>query len=176
MSDVWTRPAGLVLGITSVIAGVLVVAWPEVTVAVVAVLFGLQLLVYGLVRIGQSVATRDAGPGERMLLLLLGLVSVVVGVLCLRHLLQTVTALTLLVGLFLLAGGLLEIVRALAGRTVRSGLELAGGVIGTLAGVVALCWPEPTVLVLAVLFGAWLLVFGAITIGSALSRPRPRPV
>jgi uncharacterized membrane protein HdeD (DUF308 family) len=165
------RGGAIGLGLTSVLAGVLVVVWPEATVAVVAVLLGLQLLVYGVVRIVQSFVTEDAGAGERILLILLGLLSIVVGVLCLRNLLQTVTALTLLVGLFWLAGGLIEIVRAVAGR---SGLDLATGLLGTLAGIVVLSWPRPTVLVLAVLFGTWLVLFGAIGIVSALRRPQPR--
>jgi uncharacterized membrane protein HdeD (DUF308 family) len=168
------RSAGLVLGITSMAAGAIVLAWPEATVAVVAWLFGLQLLVYGVVRIAQALATREAAAGERTVLVLLGLLSIVVGVLCMRHLLQTVTALTLLVGLFLLAGGLLELVRAVAGRSVRSGLELLGGVLGILAGIVALCWPRPTVLVLVLLFGFWLFLFGAVTIASALWTVRAR--
>lgn len=164
------RASTVLLGGASAVLGGILVLWPDVTAATVAVLFGIQLLLHGVVRIVQSF-TADDTAGERVLLTLLGVLSVAAGVLCLRHPLQTVAALALLVGLFWLIGGLIEICRAVSGRAVRSWLDGLTGLLGALAGLVLLCWPGPTVLVLTVLFGTWLLLFGLLTIVSALRAP-----
>jgi uncharacterized membrane protein HdeD (DUF308 family) len=164
------RAAKLLLGGASAVLGGLLVLWPDVSAATVAVLFGIQLLLHGVVRIVQSFLVGDSA-GERVLLTLLGVLSVAAGVLCLRHPLQTVAALALLVGLFWLIGGLIEICRAVTGRAVRSWSDALSGLLGALAGLVVLCWPGPTVLVLTVLVGIWLLLFALLMIASALWAP-----
>jgi uncharacterized membrane protein HdeD (DUF308 family) len=163
-----TRTALVMLGGASVLLGALILLWPDATVTVVAVLFGLQLLFNGVVRLVQSLAVDDARAGTRVLLALLGLLSIVVGVLCLRDPLQTVALLALLLGLFWLIAGLIEVSNAMTDRT--SGHTVTGllGVLSILAGLTVLAWPRPTLLVLTVLLGIWILVFGIVMIVTGL--------
>lgn len=49
----WTMPL-VALGILSIVLGVLVLAWPGVTLLVVAITFGLELVVAGALRISTS--------------------------------------------------------------------------------------------------------------------------
>jgi uncharacterized membrane protein HdeD (DUF308 family) len=162
----------LLLGGTSVVLGALMMFWPDITVAVVAVLVGIQLLIHGGARLLQSFTLDGAGVGARILLSLLGLISIVLGVLALRHLLQTVAAVALIVGLFWLMAGVLELLRGFGDRTNWSAVDIGGGVLAVLAGIVLLCWPKPTVLVLAVLTGAWFVLSGLLTIVSAVRADR----
>jgi uncharacterized membrane protein HdeD (DUF308 family) len=162
-------PRILLGGMTAVLGG-LAVFWPSPTVAVVAVLLGIQLLGYGAARIIQSVTVDDARVVARILFALLGVLSIVVGVLCLRRPMQTMTALAMLVGLFWLIGGLIEIIRAVSDQSWNRGLDAVTGGLGALTGVVVLAWPQPTVLVMTVLVGLWLLAFGILTIASAVRR------
>lgn len=162
----------LVLGAASAVLGGLMLLWPQATVSVVAVLIGVQFLVHGVVRLGQAVASSGSRIGTRILLAMLGLLSLVVGVLCLQHRQQTVAALALLVGLVWLAGGLLELARAVTERGPGSGLAALSGLFGVLAGVVVISWPRPTVLVLAVLVGLWLLAFGLVMVVSGIRAAR----
>lgn len=166
------RSALLLLGGTSVVLGALMMFWPDITVAVVAVLVGIQLLIHGGARLLQSFTLDGAGVGARILLSLLGLISIVLGVLALRHLLQTVAAVALIVGLFWLMAGVLELLRGFGDRTNWSAVDIGGGVLAVLAGIVLLCWPKPTVLVLAVLTGAWFVLSGLLTIVSAVRADR----
>lgn len=72
-SDLWAavrsrtteRLAGLVRGAASVVLGVLALAWPGVTLLVVAVLFGLRLAWYGVTTLWAAVRPRPAQPDDR---------------------------------------------------------------------------------------------------------------
>ncbi len=160
-----SRGVAIFAGAVSVIFGALVIFWPDVTVQVVAVLFGIQLLVHGAFRLAESVAITDASGGSRALLAVLGILSIIVGVLCLRHVLQTIAVLALLLGLFWLVGGIIELFRAITDRSMPNrGLAAVSGALGAVAGIVVLVWPGISVLALAVVLGIWLVIFGLIAI------------
>ncbi|WP_380232195.1 lipase family protein [Kitasatospora paranensis] len=80
----------------------------------------------------------------------------------------TLRVLALVVGLALVAGGMARLVGAVRGR----GDERAAHVLGALASVVfgclALAWPDVTLLVVAVVFGARTFVFGCARIVEAV--------
>ena len=86
----------LFFGIMTLIAGILTVAWPGRTVLVIAVLFGLQLFIGGIFRL--VIAFTDEAAGHRVAYTLIGIFAIVVGILCLRHIFQTVAALALILG------------------------------------------------------------------------------
>ena len=165
----WIR---LVLGLVAVLVGVLVLVWPQATVTVVAVLFGVNLLVDGLLRVVQAILSPVESVTARVLYGLLGIVSIAIGVLCLRNLLQTVAVLVLLVGLSWLIAGIIELVVVLSTGpptrwTAHTALGLGTGVVAVLAGTVVLAYPKVTLGTLVVLLGASLLVYGAVSIANA---------
>ena len=84
-------------GALGTVLGVVVLAWPGPTAAVLAVLFAINLLVAGVLQF--VTALSDSGrTGGRGLLCVSGTLSLLVGLLCLRDPLQTVALLGLLVG------------------------------------------------------------------------------
>lgn len=48
--------------------------------------------------------------------------------------------------------------------------QVVAGVVGIIAGVVLIAWPEPTLLVLAVVLGGWLALSGAFHVVSCVAR------
>ncbi|MFD0689071.1 HdeD family acid-resistance protein [Actinomadura fibrosa] len=158
----------LTVGAVSLLLGIVIVTWPEATIGVVAVLFGVQLIVSGIVRLAQAVVA-DAGGGARVLFAILGVLSIAIGVLALRHLLQTVTVMALLFGLFWLIGGLIEFFVVLSDkeRPGRNG-ALAFAVFSALAGVVVLAYPDITLVALTWVLGLWLITWGILGIGLTL--------
>jgi uncharacterized membrane protein HdeD (DUF308 family) len=165
----WIR---LVLGLAGIVVGIVVIVWPEATVTVVAVLFGLNLLIDGCMRVVQAVLTPRASPMARVLYGLLGAISIVIGVLCLRHLLQTVTILVVLIGLSWLLAGIFELIAGLSSGppsqwNARTALDLATGAIALVIGIVVLAYPKPSLGTLVILLGISLLVSGVVSVVNA---------
>ena len=69
----------LFFGIVTVLAGLFALVWPGRTLQVIAVLFGIQLVVAGIFRFVTALAVDEASGGTRVLLALLGVLSFIVG-------------------------------------------------------------------------------------------------
>src|SRR5829696_6462273 len=74
-----SRHTGLriALGIVSIVVGILVVARPVDTLVFVAVLFGIQLLILGVVRIVVAASASGLSRGLRILSIVLGILTVI---------------------------------------------------------------------------------------------------
>jgi len=160
----WWRRLALAGGVVSVLLGLVLLVWPKETLVVVAVLLGLWLVISGVVQIVQAALLSDRSGGTRVLEALTGLLLVVVGVLCLRHLANTLELLAALVGIAWLLLGFVQLWSALFGPA-RGWSRAAGAILGgtaVLGGLLVLIWPGITLLVLVWLAGAWLVVLGAV--------------
>src|SRR5215217_2269307 len=73
----------LVLGIISILFGVAVIAWPDATLRVMAVMVGLWLLGAGIARVLSAFLTGQR-MGQQILSGIIGLLLIVGGVACLR--------------------------------------------------------------------------------------------
>lgn len=99
-----TSPAGWLVGVGALVAAVVVLAWPDLTLWGLAVLVGLHLIGSGIVEVVAAVR----GGGERAASLLSGSTSVVFGLLALAWPAVTVLVLAIVVGArTVLAGGTL---------------------------------------------------------------------
>jgi uncharacterized membrane protein HdeD (DUF308 family) len=106
-------------------------------------------------------------------LALRGVIAIVFGVLAILWPAVTLVALALLFGAYALVNGVMEIVAAFrrqADTARRTALVLAG-LLGVVAGLVALFWPGVTALALVVIIGAWAVVTGALEIWAATRLP-----
>jgi uncharacterized membrane protein HdeD (DUF308 family) len=155
----------LAFGIITLLAGLLTLAWPGRTIVVVAVLFGIQLVVAGVFRFVAALASDDESGATRVLLALLGVLSFIVGLYALRHLLLTIATLALLLGIFWIVNGAVEAFTALSHRGMQGrGWTMFMGLLSVVAGVVVLVYPGISLLTLAVVLGFWLLVYGIMEI------------
>ncbi len=159
----------LFFGIVTLILGVLVVLRPKDTIYAFAILLGIWLFVAGLFRIVMAIADREDTNGTRWLMAVLGLLSVIIGILFLRHTEETVTTLAFLIGLFWVVGGIIEFFTAYSdhGSPAR-GFRIVMGVLAFAAGVVTLVWPHLTLGVLAVIMGIWLILYGVLEVALSL--------
>jgi uncharacterized membrane protein HdeD (DUF308 family) len=157
-------------GLTSVTLGIVVVLWPHVTLAVVAVLLGLQLLIHGLFRVIQAAGSSGAPTAARAVVLALGLLSVLVGLLCVTRVTTTIYALAVLVGVFWVVSGFAQLFVAVASGAGQGGdpeLTVASGVLGIVAGLIVIAWPHESLTALTIVLGCWLIVLGVIGLGTA---------
>lgn len=155
-------------GIITLLAGIAVLVWPGATLLVIAVLFGVQLIVAGIFRFVAAFATEDASGGTRILLALLGVISIIIGLWAVRHVLLTLVALVVLLGIFWVVNGAIELFTALSHQGMPGrGWTAAMGALSVVAGIIVLIYPGETLLVLSIVLGIWLLVYGVMEIVAA---------
>jgi uncharacterized membrane protein HdeD (DUF308 family) len=155
----------LFFGIVTLALGVVITARPRDTVYAFAIVLGIWLFVAGLFRIVTAIAdTRESG-GSRLFMAILGLLSVIVGILFLRRTEDTVTTLAFLIGLFWVIGGIIEFFTAYTDEpSPTRGWRIGMGVLAFAAGIVTLVVPNLTLNVLAVIMGVWLMLYGILEI------------
>ncbi|HVW43370.1 MAG TPA: DUF308 domain-containing protein [Amycolatopsis sp.] len=167
----------IALGTVTVIAGIAVLAWPSATAKVIAVIFGIFALVSGVFQLASAIAAdRPAtGGGARVLLAVSGVLSLLLGIVCLRHPFQTLEILTLLLGMFWVVTGVVGVVHALGSREMAGrGFAVFAGVVSVIAGIVLLAYPSVSLLVLVWLLGVELLLTGAVAVGWGIAARRDR--
>ena len=152
-------------GLLTVLAGVAVLVWPSETLMVLAVLFGIQLIITGIFRFVAALATDDLTGGTRVLLALLGVLSIIIGLWAVRHALITLLALTVFLGIFWIVNGVIDVFAALAHREMPGrGWSVVMGILSAIAGILVLAYPGLTLFGLALILGIWLLIFGIMEI------------
>jgi uncharacterized membrane protein HdeD (DUF308 family) len=161
----------LAFAILTFIVGIVIVIHPTGALSFFAILLGLQLFIGGIFRL--VAAFTRAGEGHRTLFAILGIVSIIVGILCLRHVMQTIAVLGLLLGIFWVVNGLIEFFVAVAEKDVPNrGLTVVMGIIGFIVGIVVLVYPSMSLAALTWVLGLWLLVLGVLGIVGAFRARR----
>lgn len=143
--------------------------WPAPSLLVVAIVFGIQLIVTGVFRFVSAFASADVTGGTRVLWALLGALSLIIGLYSVQHVLVTIVALALLLGIFWVVNGAIELFTALSHREMPArGWTALMGILSVVAGIVILVYPGISVVALAVVLGIWLLLLGMMEITTAL--------
>lgn len=156
----------VVVGISSLVAGAILVAKPSNSLATLAVVFGIFLLIDGIVELLESFGHSLENRG---LAAVAGILGIVIGIILIRHPTHAVTAIGLLIGIWLVATGAARLARAIAigSWTV---LRLAIALLEIVVGIVIIADPHIGYATLAVLAGIWLIVngIGVTALGLAL--------
>ncbi|MEA2706885.1 MAG: hypothetical protein QOH22_1673 [Gemmatimonadaceae bacterium] len=98
------------------------------------------------------------------------LAAILLGVIALALPGPTLAAIVIVFGIYAITDGVLAIIAAIRGirRKERWGAMLFEGIIGIIAGVVALLWPGIGALALTYLVAGWALATGAFEIAAAI--------
>ena len=108
----------------------------------------------------------------RTMFLVRGIAAIVFGILTLVWPNLTLSVLVLLFGVYAVIGGITAVAAALRNRGEEGwGLLLFEGILGILAGVVALVWPNITALAFLYLLAAWAIITGVMELVAPLSFP-----
>lgn len=155
----------LVLGLFSLGIGIWLILSPEVAIGTLAFLLAIALFMSGISEIVTA--------GDRLkpwFGYLLGAIFLIAGFVVLLRPGKSLWFLAIVVGISVVVTGLGQIFLALADReSIRHwGLLLFIGIAGVVVGVLAMVWPGITVLVLALLIGIRLIIFGVVQIAISL--------
>jgi uncharacterized membrane protein HdeD (DUF308 family) len=161
-----TSTSMIAVGVLAVIAGIVALAWPGVTVLVLVILFAVYAFSAAFTQGARAFGSDGFGPvlGH----LLLAVVDVAAGVFALAWPAPTVLVLVYVVGFWAILGGLAEFITAfMAGEKAGTrALFLLGGLVSIAFGVVLLARPGVGALSLALLYGLFALTYGITQIAA----------
>jgi uncharacterized membrane protein HdeD (DUF308 family) len=160
-------------GLLSIVAGVIALANLDLSLVALGVLFGCWLIAVGFFDVLGGVMAEDAGTTRRVLAVLLGVISLIAGVMCLRLPSAGLLALVIVVGAYLIVAGALQIAGAVGDDQPLVGFGL--GVVNLVLGILILALPSLSLVTFALLFGIGLLVRGAVALWAGLRLRRLRP-
>lgn len=157
----------LLRGLASLVFGIFAFLYPNITIGVVVMLFGIYALVDGL--LGLWGAFRGKGDARSVPGLLTALAGVAAGLFCLAFPGPAATYVVLLIGLWNVAAGLLQMIGAFALRNdiANPGLMGLAGLLGAGLGALIMFYPADAavgivwlIATTALLVGLVLMVFG----------------
>jgi uncharacterized membrane protein HdeD (DUF308 family) len=150
----------VIVGVASLIAGVILVLEPSNSLAALAVVVGIFLLIDGIAELIRSFGNAVE---SRALAAIIGLLGIVIGIILIRHPFHGVTAIGLVIGIWLVAVGAIRLFWAIAlGRRVLLNIGVAA--LEIIAGIVIVSDPHIGYATLAILTGIWLILNGIATI------------
>jgi uncharacterized membrane protein HdeD (DUF308 family) len=150
----WILVVGGLLGVA---AGIVVLAEPANSLATLAVVTGIFLVLDGITAMAASLFEHVE---RRHLGVLAAVISVLIGVILIRHPIHGVVAIGFLLGLWLIAAGVVRLASMVGEGHIR-GWWLLVAVIEVAAGVVIVSSPRIAVSTLALLVGISFIVRGA---------------
>lgn len=165
LGQLW--PVVLGLGALSLIVGILALAWPGKTILVAAWLLAIWLFVSGIFQIGMSF-NNHLQTFTRVMLVISGVIGVLLGIFAFQDSFQAVSLLVIFIGISWLFQGIMQLGSAFSHpESPTRAWDIFGGILMVIGSFVVLFWPEISVLTMAVVFGAWLVIIGVLQVVSA---------
>jgi uncharacterized membrane protein HdeD (DUF308 family) len=152
----------LVSGVLAVILGIVVLAWPGISILVAAIVFGAYLLVTGISQVVMAFSLHVTA-GGRILLFISGAAALILAVLAFRHFGEgyAILLLAIWIGVGFVFRGVAQTVAAVSDPTLPGRVwQIFVGAISLIAGIVVIASPFKSILTLAIVVGVWLIVIG----------------
>jgi uncharacterized membrane protein HdeD (DUF308 family) len=159
----------LVRGLIGVAIGIVAIAWPGITIAVLVSIFGLYAVIDGITNLMIGL-NRSQPHGRSWAQVLQGVAGVFVGVLAFIWPGVTALMLVLFIASWAIVTGILEIVAAIRLRKVieREWLLVLSGTLSVLFGLLIFAFPAAGALGIAWLLGIYAAAAGTVLVALAL--------
>ncbi len=157
-----------IVGVLCLVVGVVLATRPFTSLGVLVALVAAAAVVTGLTRWTMARATA----GRLDDLAAIGWIALGIVIAAWPDL--TVGAIAILTGAGMVVGGVLDVAGGLRGSVDERLAAIIKGLASVVFGVLALAWPDVTILVIAVVFGARTVLFGFSELLAAV-RPTPDP-
>jgi len=187
MGEMSTAPSGgarassmwgglLAFGLITALFGVLIMAWPDITIGVLVVLLGIQLLIAGIFDVVGAFSSGAKG-GMRWAAIIVGVIALGLGALVLFNgdglgdsLTNTVMVLGVILGIFWVIRGVVDVISGFTDSEAPNRMwRIVGGVVSVVAGIIVISWPGKSLLLFTWLMGLFLLALGLITVLAAFA-------
>jgi len=150
-------------GLALILFGIMALIWPNLTVTVLAILFGVYALVDGVVSVVGAILNRKTSPNWT-LLLIMGLISIIAGIFAISNPGVTSLALLYIIAVWALLIGLVSILTAVRLRREIEGewVMIAAGVLSIVFGIALIVAPGAGAVALVWLIGAYAIILGIL--------------
>ena len=148
----------VIYGLAALGIGVFFVVSPHETLSVFTVIAGIVLVVDGVIAVIRAITGELENRG---LLALVGVISVVAGLVLIKHPFQSLVVLALIIGLWFVIVGGIRFVAAFADRQDRLANILLS-LLDIVIGIVVLSWPGIGLATIAVIVGIGLIIRGGL--------------
>jgi uncharacterized membrane protein HdeD (DUF308 family) len=163
-----TSASLILLGVLAVVAGIVAIAWPGVTILALVILFAVYAFMDGGLQTMRAFSSRAAGPvlGH----LLLALVDLAAGLFALAWPAPTAFVLVIVVAAWALVGGFAEFFAGFqAGESAGTrAVFIISGLVSVAFGVLLFGRPGVGAVTLALLFGLYSLIYGFSQINAGI--------
>jgi uncharacterized membrane protein HdeD (DUF308 family) len=162
-------PVLLLRGVFAVALGLVALTWPAITLLALAWAFGVYAVVDGITQITDGILRRQRP--RWWVSVLLGLLGLLAGAVALIWPGITALVLAVVVGAWALANGAVEIMSAVRQRRERrrGAMLVVAGLLSVVAGALILFWPGAGAFALALLVGAFAVLYGVVLAALALA-------
>jgi len=157
-----------VLGLITLILGVVITFRPTQSLVGIAILLGIVMMVSGIYHVVRAISGREH---ERLWRAISGVLFILAGLVLLRHLHLTVALIGLFIGFTWIIQGVAALVEGFSGGGYRgeTGWSIFFGIISLIAGIVVVSAPIASVSALTIFLGIWFIVMGALEMFGALA-------
>ena len=147
-------------GLICVATAIVVVAWPDITLLAFGIIIGIYLLFAAVFEIVEAVTGEQGG---RAVSAILGVLALIAGLICIRRPGESLLVIVVVVGVYLIAAGVMGVVRAFDVSGGR-GWALLRAIVDVAVGCVLLAWPDLGLATAAIIFAVSMFVRGLFTI------------
>jgi uncharacterized membrane protein HdeD (DUF308 family) len=156
----------MVFGVLSIVAGVIALINPDLSLLAVAILFGSWLIVSGFFDLLAGARAHEADTSRRVFSIVLAVLSLIAGIVCLLRPGVGILALVIVLGIYLVVSGAIELAAAVSDDA--PWLSVALALVDIVLGILIVAIPDIGLITLALLFGVSLVVHGAVAIATGI--------
>ena len=162
-------------GLLAVALGAVCVIWPGITIGVVVALFAIYCFADAITQVVHLFRSDDTA-GRRVLMVVMALIDVAAGVVAVSYPGITAGVLVIVVGIWAIFGGIIELTAAWQLSGSGTGWLALSGTLSVAAGILLVAWPGIGAFSLALVLGIYLLVYGTTLLGASAVTPRGESV
>jgi uncharacterized membrane protein HdeD (DUF308 family) len=155
-----------VLGLISIAAGVLALAYPDITLLVLGLVLGIYLVMIGTVWVVLGTTESRLSDGGRVLRILVGFLGILAGLVCLVRPGAGVLTLLIALSFWFILVGVSDLTRAIETHEQRI-ISALLGVVSIAAGVIIVANPDIGLATLALIAGIGFIVRGSVEVGAS---------
>jgi uncharacterized membrane protein HdeD (DUF308 family) len=160
----------IVAGVIGAIAGILALVYPDITLLAIALIAGINLMLLGILALIDAVGG-DRDTGDRVLAGVIGILGLIAGLVVIRRPGESLLALVVIIGVWLVVTGIVDFIRAFS-RLENRALRLLAALVDVILGILILALPKLSLGTLAILVGLAFLIRGAVAVISGIGLRR----